>query len=778
MSAAEQLHDDPSRVLLMRGSFDTLKDRAGACYDSIPLADVEVMARTPATADKRRAPCVIFSTYTAHDGRSHQAQAEHGAFIALPGDIDQGDHHIADVDAALVAVYGNVRRLIYSTASATPDNRKWRYVIPLAEPVPGSIYASVQLAAFELMAAQGITCDRALSRPGQVAYLPNVPPDRRDADGVPLFYDWNPRGEPVETLFSLSGSVIEARMIETMRQDEAARQAAQEAAQARRGQRRQHATGSALPAVIDAFNAQESIGDLLASYGYQQSGRDWQSPHQQSGSYATRVLGDAWVSLSQSDADAGLGTPIPTGGCWGDAFDLFLHFEHQGDRTAALTAAAKAVILPDGRTLDEARRDEWKAQQPADDGVTVDWDALLGKKNHEGENVDDEDNAAPIHPLLDFIDIATDMIEAPEFIVDDVLQAGVIVVAGASGSGKTTILVPLMAIAAGLCPPGHPLRARLTRRVIYVTEDPDQVQRILASFMRFSGFPVDEAAVRDRFRIVRAHRLATHNIVKVAEHYAEMAVTNHGAGGRSYDAMPAVVFDTTNASIDLDDENSNAEVGKAIAMLKARFNSIPAILTGHTAKVNKKADVDELSARGAGAWGADAHQNIFVVTDEHDPKARYLSLKGKKRFETEVDEIRFTTVAHQVMAFNKLGEPVMTWIRHAVPDATGVTREEIQKEAKAKAAEAKLGELMDAIVSVVQKHNDKGVPINRSDARAAVTGNNERKGSAITRLILDGALVEVKPEVEPRKNFGMALLTRSASRNELGRKYREGKDGG
>jgi hypothetical protein len=168
---------------------------------------------------------------------------------------------------------------------------------------------------------------------------------------------------------------------------------------------------------------------------------------------------------------------------------------------------------------------------------------------------------------------------------------------------------------------------------------------------------------------------------------------------------------------------------------------------------------------------------VFIVTDEHDPKARYLSIKGKKRFEAEVDEFRFTTVARQVMAVNKLGEPVPTWIRHAVPDASNTTREEIRETAKEKAAEVKIGALMDAIVAVVQEHNDKGIPINRMGARAGVRGNNELKGAAITRLILDGALIEVKPEEAPRKNFGMALLTRKSSQNELSRKYREAKNG-
>lgn len=408
MSAAEHLHTEPARVLLMHGSFDTLRDQAGAAYSTTTLADIEAMAREPARVEKRLAACVIFSTYVGHDGRTHQVQAERGQYVALPGDIDQGDPHIADVDAAIVAVYGDVRRLIYSTGSAKPSGRKWRYIIPLAEPVPGSIYADVQLAAFDLMAAHGITCDAALSRPGQVAYLPNVPADRRDSDGVPLFYDHWIKGTD---LFSVSGSAIEARMIEMQRAEQEAREAAQASARARAAQRRAVHTGN-LPAVMDAFNQATRIEDLLEQYGYERHGRDWRSPNQTSGSYATRIMdgGDAWVSLSESDAAAGLGRPGPRGGCFGDAFDLFKHYEHGGDENAALTAAAEAVRLSDGRTLSEARTEEWREQQQNDGarllkgrgkpgskpGAKRDWRAMAEDLTVTQDQVKSIEDARPI----------------------------------------------------------------------------------------------------------------------------------------------------------------------------------------------------------------------------------------------------------------------------------------------------------------------------------------------------------------------------------------------
>lgn len=96
---------------------------------------------------------------------------------------------------------------------------------------------------------------------------------------------------------------------------------------------------------IEKYNAANRIEDLLLKYGYNSAsnGHSWQSPLQQSGSFATRVFHnddgiEHWVSQSQSDAEAGLGAQSATGARFGDAFDLYVFFEHNGDRNAALLA--------------------------------------------------------------------------------------------------------------------------------------------------------------------------------------------------------------------------------------------------------------------------------------------------------------------------------------------------------------------------------------------------------------------------------------------------------
>ena len=71
-------------------------------------------------------------------------------------------------------------------------------------------------------------------------------------------------------------------------------------------------------------------------------------------------------------------------------------------------------------------------------------------------------------------------------ILDGVIEAaGMVVIAGPEGVGKTVAMVSLFAKAAHLCRPDDSLRPRLRRRVAYIAEDTRQVRRVLASILRF-----------------------------------------------------------------------------------------------------------------------------------------------------------------------------------------------------------------------------------------------------------------------------------------------------
>lgn len=327
----------------------TLKDgrknpfyKAGQPYTPITLDRVSAMVADPSSLDKEQALWFIPSTYCEYDARCHDVQRERGMFHCLPVDIDDNNLSLADVQAAVRAVIGDASALYYSTRSAKADDRKWRVLITLAAPVIGADYKDTQDALFDLLEQESggvLIPDRALNRAAQLVYLPN-----RSNSG---FYEF--------ALPDASAPLLEltpdcAIMVKRKTNAEARRQAHQEAKAAaeRRAAKRKAEGAGGDGSVIERYNAAHCIADLLVRYGYERDGRtnDWRSPFQTTGSYATEDYGDYWVSLSGSDASAGVGAQTRNGNRYGDAFDLFVQYEHGGDFTAGVRAYAAEINPP------------------------------------------------------------------------------------------------------------------------------------------------------------------------------------------------------------------------------------------------------------------------------------------------------------------------------------------------------------------------------------------------------------------------------------------------
>ncbi|MBL9050151.1 MAG: hypothetical protein JNK19_08580 [Tabrizicola sp.] len=326
---------------------------------------------------KDQAQWFIPSTYAAFDARDHEVQRSKGSFPWLTLDVDGNNLSKSDMVEALGAVLGPCRYLIYSTSSATPENRKWRALVPLKEALAGADFPDTQRAFNDLLSDVSLgtlIADAALERTGQPVYLPN-----------PLsgFYDYEVEKEAARLDLSPSHPVI-------LRRDETRtkRAEAERAAEARRKQR--EAERAARPfgeseTPIEAFNARHSVADLLERYGYTRAGRsaDWRSPYQSSGSYATRCYDDYWVSLSGSDASAGLGNETRSGARHGDAFDLYCHFEHGGNFTKA-AREYMAELKPQSFTWTHGAGQASTGLQDAHAGQEKAEEGLSGDKGEEG----------------------------------------------------------------------------------------------------------------------------------------------------------------------------------------------------------------------------------------------------------------------------------------------------------------------------------------------------------------------------------------------------------
>lgn len=315
---------------------------AGTAYDGITAAQIVAMVADPPSRPKEEGRWFIPSTYREADARGHSVQRAGGTYYWLAVDVDSGSPTLQAVADAISTVLGDVSRLVYATRSATPELMKWRVLVPLARPLSGEDYADHQAAFFDLLATQGVECDRALVRPGQLIYLPNKG-------------SWYQHEiHKAVRLRLLPSHPLTLRVTA----DRSARAAAEREAMASRAQRRARTCRPGEEeSPSDWFNAQNDLESVLTRYGWTASpgGRDWRSPFQKSGSFATRIMGEGaermWVSLSASDAGQGFGITTKTGAIAGDAFDLFTHFDHGGDTKSALKEVReemRATIPPLG----------------------------------------------------------------------------------------------------------------------------------------------------------------------------------------------------------------------------------------------------------------------------------------------------------------------------------------------------------------------------------------------------------------------------------------------
>lgn len=328
-------------VPVFQGAYDT-RAGTGRPYPVRPLG--EVLTAPPARADKMDGPAFLPSLYAAPDARCHAVQKSRGRFVALVADIDGGNHSLARLEALVGRLAPGAPTLAYSSPHARPGDMRWRLVLPLAEPLPFPLWHETQHALFACLADGGVRCDGAMSRAAQPVYLPNVPTVHgktgealRDPPGRPLYFErrgWNGRAPGLSLA---SGPLFDQLQARAARRKADTIKRPLEAERARKSRLRCGSGGSP----IEAFNAAHAVPDLLRRYGYRpdpQRPEHWRSPHQTAGTFATRVMENGrWVSLSASDVGTGLGT-ARDGVAFGDAFDLFCHFEHGGNRTAALRA--------------------------------------------------------------------------------------------------------------------------------------------------------------------------------------------------------------------------------------------------------------------------------------------------------------------------------------------------------------------------------------------------------------------------------------------------------
>ena len=322
----------PFKLVRVNGIKDTRLDTSTA-YGTITFAEIARMAEQPSRCSKLEANGLIASTYNLPDARSHNAQRERGRFHAFVLDIDDGNHTLAFLDAALVSVFGDCARIVYSTSSATASAPKWRAIIPFEQAVSGTDYEQLQRAAFDALSDHGIKCDTAMQGAAQMAFLPNVPPVMCDTAGVPHFYE----GLVVRAAgLKHPPANLKAIALQNAEREAAAKLEAEKITREKAALRPRQRESTGMLSPIEQFNADHDLSQVLLEYGWEPRGHMWfASPFSRSKGASVRVFDQRAVSFTSSDI-GNVGKETPRGWVSYDAWDVFVAMEHHGNQIFAL----------------------------------------------------------------------------------------------------------------------------------------------------------------------------------------------------------------------------------------------------------------------------------------------------------------------------------------------------------------------------------------------------------------------------------------------------------
>ena len=492
------------------------------------------------------------------------------------------------------------------------------------------------------------------------------------------------------------------------------------------------------------YNQHHQVPDILARHGYNHHRHEkrWSPPRATGAPGVREVPGKVglWASDHASD---------PLSGIF-DAWTAHVVLDHDGDLNAAEDAYKREQGLE--------RFEAFGAPAPV---------AGCLETAPEAPQEAPKAQASTEHPLLQFVDLSQ-ALTATRWVIPGVVAQGVVMIAGSWGVGKTTAVLPLSMIAAGLHRVGDPLAPKHWRHVIYITEDIQQARSIIEGMARHGNFELDFQMVQERIHLVEAQRLDADYVAKVATTYR--AWFSRSVGGVT--VLPLVVFDTRSANFEMEEENSNSEASKVMAILRQRFAELPVWIVGHTAKADMAGtDVTALSSRGGGAWDADATQTMFLI---RTGEQRLLKL-GKTRFEPRWEALQIEGRAFDVELNDEFGDPEITTLRWV--DLTPLTQTDAKAEklaAKKRSDDAIATALKHAIIDAVQTAWEEGHPLNRSSVKARVGGNSSAASKAIEYLISENWLheVDVPPKVRVNNKKQCFLIALNADeRNEWRKTY-------
>lgn len=324
--------------------------------------------------------------------------------------------------------------------------------------------------------------------------------------------------------------------------------------------------------------------------------------------------------------------------------------------------------------------------------------------SHESDQPVQAPNFQPIpeRQQWDELDYSLNHLPAVRYLIPKFLAHGFWILAGQPGVGKTSVLCSLMMLLSKQQMDGCTIETGDQRKVIIVTEDAEQVQRTLFGYVR--QFQLDPQQITQNIIIVRARRASLPDLLLLKDNIERHTINPES----DKPTRPLLILDTANATLDLDNENDNSEVGAYIGGLKSTIYTLlntSIVLVTHLNKQISRTDSDAM-ARGASAFTGDATGTMVVFMDEDG--TRYLKLI-KRRYEPEIEELKFTTTTFTAPAITDDGEFIEQVCRVMVPEASSELERrqdtaERADEIQAQRIRKKVDEAITFVLNVINEH--------------------------------------------------------------------------
>ena len=296
-------------------------------YQKINMQKIYELLKSPQQVDKNEALWTTFCTVTNENGRNGEYLKSHGRYVALWLDID-GDVESWEQLKTDVASFSSLS-FAYTTASATNNNLRARIIFPLEQPIKFEQYYRCQVYLNSTFNKFGYKVDESNQRPNQLCFLPN------NTNGFYLYEVC--KGGFFDVHYILSSTPSKTQISKTaspvlpQSNDKPTKEVKNLSSPVLSGN-----------GVIDQFNQEQSLKDLLEKYGYTPMDENrYTSPLAENKTGGVVVDGERWISFHQSDLNSMGRINAEGNNCYGDAFDLYKYFEHGNDTKSAVRALSK-----------------------------------------------------------------------------------------------------------------------------------------------------------------------------------------------------------------------------------------------------------------------------------------------------------------------------------------------------------------------------------------------------------------------------------------------------